>query len=91
MVKERMKGIAIEHVNTTDREILCKFSWAAPPTKIKWTNFLKIILWSKYCPNDCPQQQLCGHCVQTYPIAIAVCIVLPQIASGGVVDGSLHY
>ena len=32
-----------------------------------------------------PQQQLCGHCVQTHPIAIAVCIVVPQIASGGVV------
>ena len=36
-----------------------------------------------YCPNDRPQQCLCGHCVQTYPIAIAVCIVVPQIACCG--------
>ena len=36
-----------------------------------------------YYPNDRPQQRLCGHCVQTYPIAIAVCIVVPQIACCG--------
>ena len=31
-----------------------------------------------------PQLRLCGHCVQTYPIAIAVCIVhvVQQIACG---------
>ena len=53
------------------------FKHAKAEVEITWVNF------HAYCPNDCPQQHLCGHCVQTYPIAIAVCMVVPQIACGG--------